>query len=223
MRVVIISDTHNLHRDIELPEGDILVHCGDATGRGRPKEVIPFLQWFEDQEEFKYKIFVAGNHDFMFENDHNLARAELAGRNMIYLENEALEIEGIKFYGSPVQPWFHDWAFNQSRGPEIAATWRKIPDDTEFLITHGPPKNILDETREGDHPGCYDLLERIKEVRPAVHAFGHIHEGYGVAHLIPDVTSTIFINASICDRNYSPINKPIVVDRHAPGDWYVLP
>ena len=124
------------------------------------------MDWFENQD-YAHKILIAGNHDFMFETDRNLAQAELIGREMYYLENAALEIDGVKFYGSPVQPWFHDWAFNQSRGPEIAATWRKIPDDTEFLITHGPPKNILDETREGDHPGCYDLLERIKEVRPA--------------------------------------------------------
>lgn len=212
MRVVVISDTHNRHDEVDLPTGDVLVHCGDATGRGRPHEVMRFLEWFENQP-FAQKIMIAGNHDFMFEDDRNLARAETNNRNLVYLEDEVFLYDGVKFYGTPWQPWFHDWAFNLERGPEIARVWNRIPDDTEFLITHGPPKGILDETREGDGVGCYDLLQRVKEIRPAVHAFGHIHEGYGIGHMIPDVTSTIFLNASTCTRDYVPSNKPLVVEK----------
>ena len=180
MRVVVISDTHNRHDEVHLPSGDVLVHCGDATGRGKPSEVAAFVTWFEAQD-FEHKIMIAGNHDFMFQDDPFLAKTLIEGRNFHYLEDLAIKIQDVIFYGTPWQPWFHDWAFNLERGEEIAKMWALIPDDTEFLITHGPPKDILDQTRGLDHPGCLDLLQRVAEIKPAVHAFGHIHEGYGYA------------------------------------------
>lgn len=222
MRVVIISDTHNRHGEIELPKGDVLVHCGDATGRGTFDEVRRFADWLEAQP-FQYKVMIAGNHDFLFQKDPNLAKSLLAFRGIHYLMDDCATIEGVLFYGSPWQPWFYDWAFNLERGPEIAKKWAKIPDETEFLITHGPPKSILDQTRTGERVGCDDLWRRVLKVRPAVHAFGHIHEAYGVERLIPDITSTIFVNASICTLEYVPKNKPIVVAKYNHGWNYVPP
>jgi len=207
MKVVIISDTHNYHNKIILPVGDIIVHCGDMTGMGREAEVVSFLDWFENIK-YTHKIFIAGNHDFAFEHNPSWLHDELDHRNFNYLLDESIILEGIKFYGSPYQPWFHNWAFNLDRGEKCAAKWAEIPQDTDFLITHGPPEGILDKTLEGEYVGCYDLLQRVKVVQPKVHAFGHIHEGYG----IKQVEETLFVNASICTRNYKPTNKPIIIE-----------
>ncbi len=210
MKVAIISDTHNFHAKVNLPDDvDTIVHCGDLTGMGKQYEIIDFLDWYAALP-YKYKIYIAGNHDFGFDRAprpdwlHN----QLAYRDLIYLQDIAIIIEDIKFYGSPWQPEFFDWAFNLPRGPEIAAVWAQIPQDTDFLITHGPPEGILDKTLEGDAVGCYDLLQRVRVVKPKVHAFGHIHEGYGTY----TGKDTLFVNASTCTRNYEPINEPIIVD-----------
>jgi Icc-related predicted phosphoesterase len=217
MRVVVISDTHNKHAKVELPEGDVLVHCGDATGRGREKEIAKFITWFEAQPH-EYKILIAGNHDWLFQKDPLVAQALVMDRGIFYLEDSSVVIDGVLFYGSPWQPWFCDWAFNLERGPEIAKKWAQIPKKTEFLITHGPPKGILDRTCDGDAVGCWDLLERIKIVEPAVHAFGHIHEGYGTAGRL-ETGRTLFVNACICDEDYVVTNAPVVLVKDGEG-WH---
>lgn len=206
-KIVVISDTHNQHDKVILPEGDIIVHAGDLTSRGYMTEVVSFMNWFEDLP-YKHKIFIAGNHDFIFEEDPHWVLEEIRNRYFIYLEDETCLVEGINFYGSPWQPWFGNWAFNLDRGPRIAEKWSMIPLETDFLITHGPPAGILDKIPEGEAAGCYNLLQRINVVQPQFHAFGHIHEGYG----IHTTDKTTFINASICTRNYDPFNQPIVVE-----------
>lgn len=202
-----ISDTHGMHDGIDLSKADAIVHCGDLTNRGHATEAVAFMNWFE-QLPYKYKVFIAGNHDFIFEGDSTFIQGEIKGRDFIYLEDSGVRLEGFNFYGSPWQPWFFDWAFNLERGPEIAKKWSMIPDDTDILITHGPPKGILDKTLAGVAVGCYDLLQKIHVVRPKIHAFGHIHEGYGIR----EYCNTEFVNASICTRSYDPINKAIVVE-----------
>ena len=110
---------------------------------------------------------------------------------------------------SPYQPEFCGWAFNLPiDSAEIAAVWSKIPDDTDVLITHGPPANILDKTSHGQRVGCPRLLSQVKRIKPRLHVFGHIHEAYG------SVTegSTIFVNASTCDLRYKPTQPPIAID-----------
>ena len=117
-------------------------------------------------------------------------------------------LEHVGHYFSPYQPEFCDWAFNKPiDSEEIAEVWSKIPDDVDVLITHGPPANILDSTFSGTHVGCPRLLKRVKEVKPRLHVFGHIHEGYG----IDEEDSTVFVNASTCDLSYRPKQKPRIV------------
>lgn len=207
MRLVLLSDTHNQHERLVMPPGDILVHAGDATVRGRPQEVIKFLDWFEAQP-YRYKIFIAGNHDFLFEQDPYLAQAFTVQRNMIYLLDDAIELEGVNFYGSPWQPEFCNWAFNLPRGDALKRKWAKIPDNTDVLITHGPPAGILDMVAAGEHVGCEDLLHRVREIAPKIHVFGHIHEAYGLYR----EGKTLFVNAANCDLKYNPINSPYVVE-----------
>lgn len=190
-----------------MPPGDILVHAGDATGRGKPQEVIKFLDWFEAQS-YRYKIFIAGNHDFLFEQDPYLAQALTSQRNMIYLLDDAIELEGVNFYGSPWQPEFCNWAFNLPRGEALRRKWAKIPENTNVLITHGPPMGILDKVAAGEHVGCEDLLYTVAGINPWLHVFGHIHESYGVYLK----GRTIFVNAANCDLKYNPINPPVVIE-----------
>lgn len=129
--------------------------------------------------------------------------------NCTYLEDELIEIYGLKFYGTPWQPEFCRWAFNLTRGQEILDKWNLIPDDTDILITHTPPVGFNDLTASGVRAGCVELLSTIqKRVKPKYAIFGHIHESYGVS----SDGKTIFINASTCDINYMPNNPPVVFD-----------
>lgn len=205
MRIVVISDTHALHDQVEVPDGDILVHAGDLTNRGAVLDVERF-NTFLGKLPHRHKIVIAGNHDFCFERKPLEARAALT--NATYLEDQALTVEGLRFYGSPWQPWFYNWAFNLERGPDIRAKWDLIPEETDILITHGPPMGHGDLTPRGERVGCQDLRDRIRQVRPRYHLFGHIHEGYGVTKE-DDMT---FVNAASCTLKYEPINPAIVLD-----------
>jgi Icc-related predicted phosphoesterase len=204
MRIVCLSDTHNLHDRIRVPEGDLLLHAGDATNRGTEKEVSAFTDWLAAQPH-RHKVVVAGNHDFLFERQPGVARAHVHGA--VYLQDDAVEIEGIRIWGSPWQPEFYDWAFNLPRGAALREKWDLIPEGTDVLITHGPPQGVRDGV-DGRPEGCADLLEAVRRVRPRLHLFGHIHEGYGRE----ERDGTTFVNASICDRGYRPVNPPVVVD-----------
>jgi len=205
MKIIAISDTHGLHGSLNIPDGDLLVHAGDLTRHGTPDNVREFND-FLGALPHPHKIVIAGNHDFCFEKDRKACEEILT--NCIYLQDQKVTIEGVRFYGSPWQPWFYDWVFNLERGPEIRAKWELIPEDTDLLITHGPPFGIGDLTARGDKAGCQDLLEMVERIKPAVHIFGHIHEGYGIT----SNGKTTFINASICDQVYQPVNPSVVYE-----------
>lgn len=204
-RIVAISDTHEQHGQIRVPEGDILVCAGDITINGKPAAVAEFNAWFAAQPH-RHKLLIAGNHDFLFEKDSDYARS-LISSSIIYLENSACEIMGLKFWGSPVTPWFFDWAFNKQRGEEIRRFWDEIPSDTDVLVTHGPPFGILDKNARGENTGCEELCRALERVRPRLHIFGHIHEGYGIA----EQGEMTLINACQLDYKYRLVNEPLVV------------
>lgn len=207
MRFVAISDTHNKHKDLVLPEGDVLLHAGEVSGRGYEKEIKKFLNWFSEQP-FKYKIFIAGNHDFFFEQKNTEEVKQIIPENVIYLNDSGITIEGIKIWGSPIQPWFHNWAFNRQRGAGISKHWELIPKDTDILITHGPPFEVLDMTVGGMCVGCEDLTRYVNEIKPRYHIFGHIHEAYGQK----TQNATFFVNASVLNERYELVNPPVVFD-----------
>lgn len=228
VRIICISDTHSLHdgmlynidRLIDPKKKNILVHAGDCTNVGREFETRDFIRWFERLEGFDVKIFVAGNHDFSFEKEPDylfeLINSEnLLKSNVVYLKDESYVLKlpefvrPIKFYGSPWQPEFHNWAFNLPRnGNVLNEKWNNIPTDTDILITHGPSYGILDKTPFNDHAGCELLRQRVLELKPLIHVFGHIHNSRGVEVY----NSTLCVNSSICTEQYRPINRPIIVD-----------
>lgn len=217
MKILAISDTHNKHLEIpkkylENLDGsiDTIIHAGDMTGRGYKNEILPFLDWYNDLP-FKNKILIAGNHDFYFEQkdaEKDIADMLKNRPNITYLNDSGVEIDGIKFWGSPVQPWFYNWAFNR-KGTDICKHWELIPLDTDVLITHGPIKGFLDLTMDGTSTGCPYLLEKVSELKNLKLAvWGHIHEAYGVVKF-PD--GATFINASVLNHRYEMQNQPIVI------------
>uniref|UniRef100_M4BLI0 Calcineurin-like phosphoesterase domain-containing protein n=1 Tax=Hyaloperonospora arabidopsidis (strain Emoy2) TaxID=559515 RepID=M4BLI0_HYAAE len=222
MKVVCVSDTHGLH-DLAaaVPDGDVFVHAGDFTDTGERSEVLAFNE-FLGRLPHRYKLVIAGNHESSFDRhfyasywhhyghkqqyDPDEVRALLT--NALYLEDEAVEIEGYVFYGTPWQPEFCNWAFNLPRGDALLRQWKLIPTDTDVLITHTPPQG------HGDlvgctSVGCADLLHEVElRVRPKLHVFGHVHEGYGrSASANGQIT---YFNASACTHKYEPVNPPLV-------------
>lgn len=205
MRIVCLSDTHGLHGQIEVPEGDILLHAGDLTRSGHLEELREAGDWLRSLPH-RHKLVIAGNHDFCLEQQPEKARALLQG--LTYLKDEGYDCEGLQIYGSPWQPWFHDWAFNLRRGEPLRKIWAKIPPRADIVVTHGPPQGILDRCFDGREVGCQDLLERLEVVQPKLHVFGHIHEAYGQQR----VGETLYVNASSCNLRYQANQKPIVID-----------
>lgn len=203
MRIVGISDTHERNLG-EIPDGDVLVHCGDFSIRRDTMLSLELLNEEFKKLPHKYKILVPGNHDWCFEDNYEEACKVFTEGTVLI--NRSIEIEGIKFYGTPDQPIFYNWAFNKT-AEELIKSYSKIPEGTDVLITHTPPLWILDEVSRG-HVGSEELYNRVLEINPKLHIFGHIHEGYGITE-INDIT---FINAAICDEWYSPVNEPIVFD-----------
>ncbi len=236
MKITCISDTHNKHKKLDVGSGDILIHSGDATGRGEHGEIRAFLKWYGSQD-YTFKIFVAGNHDWGFERDPERFEKMCEENDIIYLNDSGTVIqdfdsgEDIHIWGSPVQPEFCNWAFNRKIEEKLSVDpnfdpyhgykpnvhawikphWDKIPDNTDILITHGPPKGILDEvptmdylTKEYERVGCPHLMDAIKRIEPSLHVFGHIHEQSGV--MVSGKTT--FCNASILNDMYNVNYRP---------------
>lgn len=222
LKIVFISDTHTSHNDLKIPECDILIHCGDMSFLGKPNEMRDFAKWLDKQTQAKHIIVSVGNHEVAFENQLPLSRTWITEHcpRVNLLIHEAKEIEGIKFFVSPYTPRFNNWAFNVDRGEPISKYWNEIPEDTEILITHGPPKGVLDDVvhisgiREGiEHVGCQDLLDRVQKLsKLKIHAFGHIHAWGSLTEVNKGI---MFINASNCDERYNVTNKPVVIEYEA--------
>jgi len=220
VRFVCLSDTHEDELELEVPNGDVLIHSGDFSYKGEGPKIAKFNN-FLGSLPHQYKIVIAGNHDITFheefyeqtwqrfhrkKQDCKTIKASLT--NCIYLEDSMVTVFGINIYGSPWQPYFANWAFNLPRGPPLQQVWAKIPAATDILVTHGPPFGHGDTTSDHKVCGDQDLLEMIKTIRPALHVCGHIHEGYGVTQEGP----TVCVNAANNTLDYNTINRPIVVD-----------
>jgi len=206
MKIICISDTHRSHHLVSPPPGDILIHAGDIDA-GSFQGLIDFNNWLVSHPH-KYKVVIAGNHDkFIYENGK---MAQLAfPKGVIYLENSGCEIEGLKIWGSPTSPTFLRWFFMKNRGKSIKKCWDAIPDNTDILITHGPPMGILDYvpySYNNHHVGCEELYKRVMKIKPKLHVFGHIHYSYGQIKQ----NGIKFINVSVMTEEYKVRNAPII-------------
>ena len=205
MRLVFISDTHTYHQGLSVPDGDVLIHAGDMTRKGELGDLLAFNAWLGELPH-PHKLVIAGNHDGCWAEDR--AACEQLLSNATYLEDAVASLGGLRFYGTPWQPDFHSWAFNLPRGQPLREKWLLIPRDTDVLITHTPPRGILDRTERDELAGCDDLREIVALLGPRIHIFGHIHEAYGSQTIGP----TTYLNASSIDRRGQSINPPLVID-----------
>jgi len=219
MKIVAISDTHAKWKDLKIPECDVLVSAGDYSFKGERHLVKNFHEWGQKQirdGKCKHFISVQGNHETWVEKNFQEAKelAQSVCPTVHFIDEGLVEIDGVKFWCSAIQPWFYNWAWNRHRGAEIKRHWDLIPDGIDVLVTHGPPMYVLDQlvradgTPSGQHVGCQDLMEAVKRIKPSVHIFGHIHCGYGEAH----IDGTSFYNAAICDEMYMPTNAPHLIE-----------
>lgn len=217
-KVCFVSDTHNAHDRLKLEPVDIIIHSGDATGMGHETQLKNFIDWYAEQDA-EHKIYVPGNHDIGLEEHYEERSKWFEEAGIILLNDESVILDdfsyhdfedyNIKIYGSPITPNFGRWSFMRARGHQINEHWKKIPEDTDILVTHGPPKYILDQVintwDDQASVGCEMLAKRVIDVKPKIHAFGHIHEGYGTTERY----GTEFINASIMDEGYRLVNDPV--------------
>ena len=195
MKIICISDTHNQHKNLTVPDGDLLIHAGDITSNGDKEDLIKFNNWLGNLPH-KHKMVIAGNHDFYAESHPEETKQILS--NAIYLNDSGVFIEGLNIWGSPISPSFQHWAFMKNRGEDIRKHWEMIPKNTDILITHCPPFGILDKTDSGKNGGCEDLLEIIQtKIKPRLHVFGHTHEAYGQTQ----IADTQYVNASVVGLN----------------------
>jgi len=226
LRVVCISDTHNRHRELDLPEGDVLVHTGDMTLGGSEKELVDFARWFAEVPGFERKICIAGNHDLALDVERRLVLnnegdgpkrrfLEALGDDATYLEDSSTTVRGLRFFGTPWQPYFEDWAFQLGRGTPCRQKWRQVPDDVDVLLTHGPPLGRGDRCVGGNRAGCEDLLDEVQtRIKPLVCVFGHIHEAAGSPS---SDGHTDYVNAASCTLFYRPDNPPVLLDLPLPS------
>lgn len=208
MKVVAVSDTHELEQQLDLPEADMLIHCGDLTYKGSWSAYMKCLNWFQDQQKkFKHIICICGNHDF----NHKEFASMLKDIGVIYLENSGATIEGIRFYGCPNVSNLPKWNFNDDKDPTC---WDRIPDDVEVLITHSPPIDFLDEIW---HYGSSKLRKRVDDLmekKLKVNVFGHCHADGGKQMILKNKEGrdVRFVNCAICSVDYKAVNPPILID-----------
>ncbi|WP_440425151.1 metallophosphoesterase [Prevotella sp.] len=196
-----LSDTHGQHKNLKsLPEADVIVHSGDFTFAGSEEEAYDFMNWFCNLP-YKHKIFIAGNHDMcMYGADH----IDGLSRNVHYLYNNSVVIDGIKFYGIPM-------FMEDCMDGNLDVFINNIPDDTDVLITHMPPKGTCDLANYGkgpEHKGNATLAELLKKLHPTCHLFGHEHDAYGKT--IKE--NVIYSNACVVDSRYNLINNPTIIN-----------
>lgn len=223
MKIVIISDTHNLHKKLFIPDGDMIIHCGDFTSVGYEHEIESFVNWFE-KLDFKYKILIAGNHEITLDyefyeqnwknfhkkkaNTEKIKKMIEENENFIYLKDNFVIVEGIKIYGSPYTLDSNlGWAFPLFGDHDANEKWSQIPNDIDILVTHTPPEGILDFYQK--HLGCDILLVHVVDrIKPIFHCFGHIHSCSGII----EKNNITFVNASVLDEGYKVHYQPKIIE-----------
>ncbi len=191
MKILHLSDTHGCHRRLkDLPEADVVVHSGDFCMVGSEQEAIDFLNWFCDLP-YAHKIFICGNHDDCLYG----ANIDGLDENVHYLCNSGVTIDGMKFYGVPM--FMGDCITDRQN-----RNYANIPDDVDVLITHTPPYGVLDFDDEINY-GSEELLQRVSEINPRLHLFGHIHRQHGLT----DNGITRFSNGAIMNEDYTDLQS----------------
>lgn len=204
LRIVVMGDTHELHQSVDTPDGDLLIHVGDFTMFSRSQSALADFDHWLGELPHRWRLVVPGNHERFFEAASDPRRLLANAKVLI---NEAVEIEGLPIWGSPVTPGFGP-AFVMANPADRRRLYAQIPDDTDILVTHGPPLGILDQPpSSGVHIGDPVLLDAVRRVRPMLHVFGHVHGAYGVVQ----TEDTLFANAALLGSGGGIEHQPIVL------------
>lgn len=207
MNIWHISDTHNHHHLLDIPSNiNLVIHSGDSTNSYNHlynnSEFKRFIDWFIELP-IKYKILIAGNHDEWAMKKYNVDKIKELG--IIYLEHEYVEIENRLIFGSPYTPTFNQWYFMKERS-KLHQCWEVLNSDIDILVTHGPPKFILDLSHNQNHQleycGDLALFKKVMEIKPQFHLFGHIHNSKDCYNEgIRKFRDITFINSSVVTDN----------------------
>lgn len=214
LTLVCLSDTHGFHDKVQVPDGDVLIHAGDYSRQGTPADVEAFGRWLGRQKH-RHIIVVPGNHDLYHEEQPERAKFTMLGaanrRRIHVLLDDEVTIDGVRFWGAPWTPFFHDWAFNVKRGKDLREKWAKIPEGVDVVVTHGPPwcrgDMVVRKGLATENAGDVELRDRLWEVKPRLHVCGHIHEGAGIIK----ADNMVYVNASVLNERYELAHKPTVV------------
>ena len=206
MRLVVISDTHGAHEELGELQGDVLIHCGDFESifESDPQIVEKVDDWFARQR-FGRIYCVGGNHDE--ELERRVALTDQPFKNAIWLHERRDMFRGYCFYGASWVPYLRDFPFFAD-ADALEAAWARIPGDVDVLMTHTPPKDVLDVSSKGQSLGCPHLAERLKQVAPGLHCFGHVHKSRGET----TVGATRYVNATSVSSGFASVLPPFVVD-----------
>jgi len=222
MKIVCISDTHCLHDRLyhPIPMGDVLVHAGDFSRTGTLEQIEQFAKWFAAQPH-EHKLVICGNHEAEFSGNTRYYKYHLEkyDGNVQFIHNELVTIDGLNFYGESYSPIAGSWGWGYEPGPEARDIWDQLPEETDVLITHGPPSMYGDVGPDYKnkyvsrlvHYGCPELTTRLSETKTKWIVCGHIHYSYGVYKM--PWGSTV-VNAAICNESYEPGHRPLVIDTY---------
>ena len=204
LRVVCISDTHELHRELDVPDGDLLIHAGDFTMFSKSAAAIRDFNTWLGELPHAHKVICPGNHEFFLESDRS-NRSLIS--NATVLINEGIEVMGLKIWGSPTTS-LYGGAFGLSSEVDRRDLYRQIPEGTHILITHGPPLGILDCVPGSPRgAGCEELLHTVKRLQPLLHVYGHVHGAYGLS----SDGDTLSVNAALLGRNGNLEERPVTL------------
>ncbi len=206
IKIACTSDPHG-HLPIIQP-CDLLLVCGDLGpptndyhlnyAKCRHWLLSNFDDWLGSVPA-RFKAFCFGNHELIPQQYPDIARDI---KNGIYLEDSGVEFEGLKIWGSPYSVDFCNWAFMES-DYMLKNRWARIPDDTNILIVHGPPKYKGDTVgKRVNHLGSHHLTERLMQLELnelKLCTYGHIHYSSGY-------WDGLCANVAQADEDYNPTN-----------------
>jgi len=212
MKIVALSDTHGRHGFIEYlfgtPEGDVLIHAGDALNYGTVDEYADFLEWMGSKNH-PHKIYVPGNHDGIVYEQPSLCKEMAKEHGVDLLIDEEISIDGFRIYGTPWTKEFCGWWFMKEDTPDgLGRVFNGIPENVDLLVAHGPPYGVLDESIKGVLCGSQELLKTIELKKPKNLFCGHIHEAR--ENPFDTINETRCYNVSMLNRFYEPVYKPLV-------------
>lgn len=216
MKIWFISDTHTFHRNLIIPNVDLIIHSGDEANKANPYEneleSRNFFEWYRTLKP--HKIFVPGNHSTAIAN--GLVKPDEYPEVEFLIHQETI-FNGLKIFGSPWTPSYgNSWAYMRKRN-QMSVVWENVP-KVDILVTHGPPKSILDLTRDRDteeivQVGCKSLYNKVMEIQPQIHSFGHIHEETEFRNSgMLQLKHTTFINAACLNHKQNLFYNGFVLE-----------